>query len=106
MNQNPRNPRLRRLNIRLLITFHEMLALGELKVAAEKKRLTRSAVSHALRRLSNILGFQLFVRRLGIVVPTDRPAEIALAAGLILTSALGIVAQDGCYEGASDVQPS
>lgn len=106
MNQDPGNRRLRRLDIGLLMIFQEVMAMGHLKVAAVNLGLTQAAVSHGLRRLSHILGFQLFTRSRGAVTPTDRATEIAPAVGLIVATALALIAQDANLEGASDVRTS
>lgn len=92
MIQDPHTRRLRRLDIGLLVVFHEVMRHGELRAAAGELAVTQSAVSHALRRLSNILGFQLFVRRRDMVMPTQRAIEIAPAVALIIVTALGLLA--------------
>lgn len=92
MIQDPNTRRLRRLDIGLLVVFHEVMAHGDLRAAAGELAVTQSAVSHAVRRLSNILGFQLFVRRREMVTPTQRAIDIAPAVALIIATALGLLA--------------
>lgn len=91
MLQESHTRRLRRLDIGLLVVFHEVIRHGELRAAAGELAVTQSAVSHALRRLSNILGFQLFVRRRDMVVPTQRAIDIAPAVALIIATALKLL---------------
>ena len=66
------------------------MLLGQPKSAAEELGLTQASVSHAMRRLSNILGYQVFVRRRGVAIPTARAIEIAPEVSLIIATVIGI----------------
>lgn len=68
---------LRRLDPVLLLAFRETFRSGKLSAAAERLSLTPSALSHALRRMRDVFGDALFVRRAGGVGPTARARELA-----------------------------
>jgi hypothetical protein len=87
MKQEKRVRRLRQLDLRLLLIFQRALATGHAKVAAEDLELTQAAVSHALRRLSDVLGARLFVRCGGAVIPTKRAQELSGAVDSIIATA-------------------
>ena len=63
---------LRRLDVTLLLVFEETMATRKLSAAAGRLGLTQSAISHALRRLRDIFGDELFVRLPHGVRPTGR----------------------------------
>jgi DNA-binding transcriptional LysR family regulator len=63
---------LRRLDLTLLLVFEEVMASGKLSAAAKRVGLTQSAVSHALKRLREIFGDELFIRTPRGVLPTPR----------------------------------
>lgn len=63
---------LRRLDGTLLLVFEETMATGKLSAAASRLGLTQSAISHALRRLRDVFGDELFVRLPHGVRPTAR----------------------------------
>ena len=63
---------LRRLDLTLLLVFEEVMASGKLSAAAKRVGLTQSAVSHALKRLREIFGDDLFIRTPRGVQPTPR----------------------------------
>jgi DNA-binding transcriptional LysR family regulator len=54
---------LRRLDMNLLLIFASIARQQKLSAAAEELRLTKSAISHALSRLRDIFGDELFTRR-------------------------------------------
>jgi DNA-binding transcriptional LysR family regulator len=68
---------LRRLDPVLLLAFRETFRSGRLAAAADRLSLTPSALSHALRRMRDVFGDDLFVRRPGGVEPTARARELA-----------------------------
>ena len=79
---------LRRLDLTLLMVFEEAMASGKLSAAARRLGLTQSAISHALKRLRDIFGDELFIRTPRGVQPTPR----ALALRAPLSEALRLIA--------------
>jgi LysR family transcriptional activator of mexEF-oprN operon len=81
---------LRRLDVTLLLVFEETMASGKLAAAASRLGLTQSAISHALGRLRDIFGDELFVRLPHGVRPTARAealrAPLAEATRLLAAS--------------------
>jgi DNA-binding transcriptional LysR family regulator len=67
---------LRRLDGGLLLVFRELLRTRRASRAAEKLGLSQSAISHALGRLRDLFGDQLFVRRPHGFEPTRRALEL------------------------------
>ncbi len=67
---------IRRLDMTLLLVFQELMRHRKLTVVAERLGLTQSSISHALRRLREILGDELFLRRANGVEPTSRALEL------------------------------
>ncbi|MBI1403300.1 MAG: LysR family transcriptional regulator [Porphyrobacter sp.] len=67
---------LRRLDINLLLVFDEIYATGKFTAAAKRLGLTQSAISHAVKRLREIFGDELFVRLPHGVQPTPRAHEL------------------------------
>ena len=53
---------LRRLDATLLLVFEEAMASGKLSAAAKRLGLTQSAISHAIGRLREVFGDELFIR--------------------------------------------
>ena len=53
---------LARVDVNLLVLFHVVLEEGHVGRAAERLRLTSSAVSHGLARLRRLLDDPLFLR--------------------------------------------
>jgi DNA-binding transcriptional LysR family regulator len=85
------------LDLNLLRVFDAMLDERSVTRAGDRLNLTQSAVSHALRRLREVIGDDLFVRRSSGMEPTPRALEIgpALHAGLLqLQAALAPMAFD------------
>ncbi len=78
---------LRQLDLTLLLVFEEAMATGKLSGAAKRLGLTQSAISHAVKRLRDIFGDELFVRTPRGVQPTQR----ALALRAPLTEALRLI---------------
>jgi DNA-binding transcriptional LysR family regulator len=64
--------KLRRLDLNLLLVFDEIYATGKFTAAAKRLGLTQSAISHAVGRLRDIFGDELFVRLPHGVQPTGR----------------------------------
>ncbi len=79
---------LRRLDLTLLLVFEEAMASRKLSAAAKRLGLTQSAISHAMKRLRDIFGDELFIRTPRGVIPTPR----ALALRGPLSEAVGLIA--------------
>lgn len=67
---------IRRLDFSLLLVFSELLAHRKATVVAERLGLTQSTISHALSRLRDIFGDELFLRRSNGFEPTQRALEM------------------------------
>lgn len=71
------NDDIRRLDGGLLLVFRELLRRRRVTEAAEALGLSQSAVSHALARLRDLYGDELFTRRPHGLEPTRRALELA-----------------------------
>ncbi|MBV8973205.1 MAG: LysR family transcriptional regulator [Sphingomonadaceae bacterium] len=67
---------LRRLDATLLLVFEEAMASGKLSAAARRLGLTQSGISHAVGRLRDIFGDELFIRTAHGVRPTPRAVAL------------------------------
>lgn len=67
---------LNRLDLNLLVVFEAVYAEQGISRAAERLNLTQSAVSHALGRLREQLGDQLFTRRGHDMIPTAAAIQL------------------------------
>ena len=67
---------IRKLDMTLLLVFRELMRDRKLTVVAQRLGFTQSAISHSLRRLREIFGDELFIRRPAGVEPTARALEI------------------------------
>ena len=106
------NVEIRRLDFNLLLVFSELLIHRKATVVAERLGLTQSTISHALSRLRELFGDELFLRRSNGFEPTQRAlameadvrAMLALA-GKVLDPARGFdpgAEQGSVRIGASD----
>jgi len=68
---------IRRLDMTLLLVFQELIRHRKVTTAAVRLGLQQSSVSHALRRLRDIFGDELFERRPNGVAPTKRALELS-----------------------------
>src|SRR3984957_13062896 len=68
---------IRKLDGGLLLIFRELLARRQASAVAAQLGLSPSAISHALRRLRDLFGEPLFVRRSHGLEPTQRALELA-----------------------------
>ena len=68
---------LSRADLNLLVLFEAVLETRHVGRAAEKLKLSPSAVSHGLGRLRRLLSDPLFLRTPKGVVPTERASELA-----------------------------
>ena len=70
--------KIRRMDGTLLLVFHGLLRTGKAVDVAGELGLTSSSVSHALRRLREIFGDELFLRRPHGLEPTAFARELAV----------------------------
>src|SRR5262252_526186 len=75
---------LRELNLNDLIALDALLGERHVTRAAARLHLTQSAMSHALRRLREVLGDPLLVRSASGLVPTPRGQRLARAVRVAL----------------------
>jgi DNA-binding transcriptional LysR family regulator len=83
---------LSRADLNLLVLFEAVLEERHVGRAAERLRLSASAVSHGLGRLRRLLGDPLFIKTPKGVVPTARAGELAGAIAEILARVRGVLA--------------
>jgi DNA-binding transcriptional LysR family regulator len=76
--------RLHDVDLNLLMALDALLAEGNVTRAAKRLGLTQPAMSHALKRLRDVLGDPLFVRTPRGVVPTARAASLQAPLARIL----------------------
>lgn len=82
---------LARIDINLLVLFHVVLEEGHVGRAADRLRLTSSAVSHGLARLRRLLDDPLFLRTPKGIVPTARALALRAPVAEILSMVLGVL---------------
>jgi DNA-binding transcriptional LysR family regulator len=82
---------LSRADLNLLVLFEAVLEEGHVGRAADRMRLTPSAVSHGLGRLRRLLNDPLFLRTPTGVVPTARAVELATPVRDILARVRSVV---------------
>src|SRR5688572_30442434 len=83
---------LSRTDLNLLVLFEVVLEEGHVGRAADRLKLTPSAVSHGLGRLRRLLNDPLFLRTPKGVVPTARAIEMAQPIADILARIRGVLA--------------
>ena len=67
---------IRRLDFNLLLVFLELMRYRKATLVAERLNLTQSTISHALNRLRDVFGDELFLRRPNGFEPTARAVEL------------------------------
>lgn len=82
---------IRRLDGGLLLIFRELLTHQRASAAAQSLGLSQSAVSHALKRLRDITGDPLFIRRSHGLEPTRRAHELGPIVDSLLQIANDVV---------------
>jgi DNA-binding transcriptional LysR family regulator len=95
---------LSRADLNLLVLFEAVLREGHVGRAAERLRLTPSAVSHGLGRLRRLLNDPLFLRTPKGVVPTARAAELAGPVAEILARVRDVVATAAPFDPAASTR--
>lgn len=83
---------LSRVDLNLLVLFEAVLEERHVGRAAERLRLSPSAVSHGLRRLRRLLGDPVFLRTPKGVVPTARALDLAGPIAEVLAGARRVLA--------------
>lgn len=89
---------IRRLDGGLLLIFRELLIHRRTGAAADSLGLSQSAVSHALKRLRDIIGDPLFIRRSHGLEPTRRALELGPTIDTLIEMANGIVSQNEAFD--------
>lgn len=82
---------LSRADLNLLVLFETVMEERHVGRAAERLRLSPSAVSHGLRRLRGLLGDPLFLKTPRGVVPTARAMELAAPIADVLTRIRSVI---------------
>jgi len=91
---------LSRTDLNLLLLFDVVLQEGHVGRAAERLRLSPSAVSHGLARLRRLLNDPLFLRTPKGVIPTARAADLAGPIADILARARLVIASADPFDAA------
>src|SRR5688572_5759381 len=95
---------LSRTDLNLLVLFEVVLEEGHVGRAADRLKLTPSAVSHGLGRLRRLLNDPLFLKTPKGVVPTERANELAVLISDVLARARAIVATSEPFNPASSTR--
>ena len=91
---------LSRTDLNLLALFEVVLEERHVGRAAERLRLSPSAVSHGLGRLRRLLNDPLFLRTPKGVVPTARATELAEPIGDVLARARNVISMAAPFDAA------
>jgi DNA-binding transcriptional LysR family regulator len=83
---------LRRLDFSLLLIFRAIVRHGRFSAAARELSLTNSAISHAVARLRDLFGDELFLRHPQGVRLTERAQDLAPRIARIIESASELLA--------------
>jgi len=95
---------LSRTDLNLLALFEIVLEEQHVGRAAERLRLSPSAVSHGLGRLRRLLNDPLFLRTPKGVVPTARATELSEAIADILARARNVIASAAPFDAAKSTR--
>ena len=79
MNTNPKINRFKYIE-----AFSEVIACGSVSAAAKKLGVSQPAVSQLIKKLEESVGVPLFVRRNGLIFPTDRANSLRDDVGQLL----------------------
>ena len=79
MNQNPKINRFKYIE-----AFSEVVSCGSVSAAAKKLGVSQPAVSQLIKKLEESVGVPLFVRRNGLIFPTDRANSLRDDVGQLL----------------------
>src|SRR5215831_17357325 len=75
---------LRSFDLNLLVAFDALIAERNVTRAASRVGVGQPAMSHALSRLRQLFGDELFVRTGGTMQPTTRALELAASVARVL----------------------
>jgi DNA-binding transcriptional LysR family regulator len=89
---------LSRTDLNLLVLFEVVLQEGHVGRAADRLKLTPSAVSHGLGRLRRLLNDPLFLRTPKGVVPTVRATELAGPVADVLARARSVISSAAPFD--------
>jgi DNA-binding transcriptional LysR family regulator len=89
---------IRRLDGGLLLVFRELLRTRRASTVAERLGLSPSAISHALGRLRDVFGDQLFVRRPHGFEPTKRALELGPRIEALIELAAQTLGREGGFD--------
>ena len=71
MNESPKINRFKYIE-----AFSEVVACGSVSAAAKKLGVSQPAVSQLIKKLEEAVGVPVFVRRNGLIFPTDRAGSL------------------------------
>src|SRR5918995_5646319 len=95
---------LSRVDLKLLVLFEVVLKERHVGRAADRLKLTPSAVSHGLGRLRKLLNDPLFLRTPKGVVPTVRATELAGPVADVLAGARNVISTAAPFDPASSTR--
>ncbi len=95
---------LSRADLNLLVLFEVVLQERHVGRAADRLRLSPSAVSHGLARLRRMLNDPLFLRTPKGVIPTERAADLAGPIADILARVRGVVSSADPFDAATSTR--
>ena len=95
---------LSRADLNLLLLFEVVLQERHVGRAAERLRLSPSAVSHGLARLRRLLNDPLFLRTPKGVIPTARAVELAGPIADILARVRGVISSADPFDAATSTR--
>jgi DNA-binding transcriptional LysR family regulator len=81
----------------LLLVFQEVMRHRKLTAVAERLGLTQSSISHSLRRLRDVFGDELFLRRANGVEPTARARELEPVVSGVIETLRGAIRNDAPF---------
>ncbi|HSK05857.1 MAG TPA: LysR family transcriptional regulator [Kofleriaceae bacterium] len=90
--------RLAGIDLNLLTSLDALLATQSVTLAAKQLGRTQPAVSHALRRLRELLGDELLVRTPGGMQPTPRANELRPAVRAAIEAALAVLQEAPAFD--------
>ncbi|MEM6666392.1 MAG: LysR family transcriptional regulator [Pseudomonadota bacterium] len=96
---------LRRIDFTLLMIFSSVMEHRQLTAAAGSLGLTQSALSHALRRLRDLVGEDLFIRRQLGVEPTEKAYQLIGPVDAILETARSALQPRPPFDPNADPEP-
>jgi len=95
---------IRQLDFTLLLILQGLLRYGRTVDVANELGLSQPAVSHALRRLRELLGDPLFVRKPHGLAPTHHALALAPLIESILASADDVISLAGRFDAATSIR--